>query len=144
MNWGKSIIIVFIAFAGLMLTLVYKTINTKFELVSTEYYKDELVYQDRIDGVANSNKLDDLVATKNTEGVLLSFPAQLKDKTIKGEAWFYCKTDATKDRKIPLAVNGNLQQSIPFAQLATASYQVKIAWVAGSTKYYCEKEINIY
>ncbi len=143
MNWGNKLIIVFIVFAALMATLVYKATHTKFELVSKEYYNDELTYQDRIDGAANSSKLGELSVTKNTAGVLLSFPNQMKNKIVKGEAWFYSKTDATQDRKIAITIDENAQQLIAFDQLAKAGYTIKINWTEGNKKYYSEKEINL-
>ena len=40
MNWGNKLMLVFIVFALLIGTLVYKSINTKYDLVSKDYYKD--------------------------------------------------------------------------------------------------------
>ncbi|MFZ8343681.1 FixH family protein, partial [Staphylococcus aureus] len=54
MNWGYKLLLAFISFALIIGILVYKSINTKYDLVSTEYYKDELRYQDKIDGSGNA------------------------------------------------------------------------------------------
>ena len=54
MNWGRSLILVFIVFAAFMGYLVYRASGTHFDLVSKEYYKDELRYQDKIDGFRNA------------------------------------------------------------------------------------------
>ena len=50
MNWGHKLMIVFIAFAAMMSYLAYRAFKTEFELVDKDYYKNELKYQEVIDG----------------------------------------------------------------------------------------------
>src|SRR4051812_31011120 len=102
MNWGNKLMIVFIAFAALIGTLVYKAVNTKFELVTPEYYKDELHYQDQINGSRNAAEISDVMFQQTDEKITIVFPKELNNKTISGEAWFYKKTDAQKDRRLKL------------------------------------------
>ena len=42
MTWGNKLLLVFAAFALLIGTLVYKCMQQNFELVSKDYYNDEL------------------------------------------------------------------------------------------------------
>ena len=96
MSWGNKLIIVFVVFASLMATLVYKATQTKFELVSKDYYQDELRYQDKIDGAANAALTGPSSIEVKDELILLQFPDAQKNANITGEAWFYCSVDATK------------------------------------------------
>ena len=57
MNWGKSSVVAFIMFAGFIATLVTVCIREDVSLVSKDYYKDELAYQDQIRRVNNANAL---------------------------------------------------------------------------------------
>jgi len=57
MSWGKGIILVFIAFAVFIGTLVSICIRQDISLVSKDYYNDELNYQDEIDQMNNTNGL---------------------------------------------------------------------------------------
>ena len=91
MNWGNKLVIAFLLFAGLMFTLVYKAVNTKFELVSKEYYKDELRYQDKIDGVSNANKLSNVLITQNDSQLTVELPKEMKGFRCDGEIWFHCR-----------------------------------------------------
>ncbi|MEY3676502.1 MAG: hypothetical protein RJB67_992, partial [Bacteroidota bacterium] len=90
MSWGNKLIIVFVVFAALMATLVYKATQTKFELVSKDYYQDELRYQDKIDGAANAALEAPLLVRLKDGSVFLEFPELQKKSSITGEAWFYC------------------------------------------------------
>jgi len=49
MNWGNKLVLVFIVFGAFIGYLVYQAVNTKYDLVSKDYYKDELRYQEKID-----------------------------------------------------------------------------------------------
>ncbi len=143
MNWGNKLMFVFILFAGLIGTMVYKAINTKFELVSKDYYKDELRYQDRIDGRNNAEKIGKVAVTQDAESVEIALPAEMKGMAVSGEAWFYCKTDAIKDRRIPLSVDENGRQLIMKKTLVKGNYELKLNWETASEKYYTEQKLII-
>ncbi len=142
MNWGNKLILVFICFAALMATLVYKAVNTRYELVSKEYYQDELRYQDKIDGRKNAASIGELTITNSKENLALQFPKEMQGMVIKGEAWFYCKTAADKDIRVPLAPDSEGKQIIERKKLLTEKYLLKISWEAADKKYYLEKELE--
>lgn len=144
MNWGNKLVVVFILFAILMATLVYKAVNTKFELVSKDYYKDELRYQDRIDGRNNAALIGKVAVTQDAEALTIDLPEEMKGVKVEGEAWFYCKTDAERDRKIALAVDTSGKQLILKKQLIKGTtYELKLNWQAGDQKYYTEQIVNV-
>jgi hypothetical protein len=126
MSWGNKLIIVFIVFAALMATLVYKATQAKFELVSKDYYQDELRYQDKIDGAANAALEAPISIQVNDEIISIEFPDAQKNANITGEAWFYCSVDATKDKRFVLSVDSTGIQRIERKGLQKGDYQVKI------------------
>lgn len=143
MNWGNKLIIVFILFAGIIGTMVYKAINTRVELVSKDYYKDELRYQDRIDGRNNAEQIGKVAVTQNAESVEIALPAEMKGLPVSGEVWFYCQTDDSKDHRIPLQVDESGRQLILKKELAKGSYELKLNWEASSKPYYTEQKLII-
>jgi len=144
MNWGNKLIIVFLIFAVLMGTLVYKCFNTKYDLVSKDYYKDELRYQDKIDGMANAAKVSDIAISQNTDFVTINLPKELNGDKPKGEIWFYCAKDDRKDKKFPFNIDTAGKQLILKSLLPKTKYQVKLNWKTTDNKiYYAEKEITI-
>lgn len=50
-NWGTGIVIAMVLFMTFILTFVYKSLTPQYthDLVSEDYYKDELLYQKEID-----------------------------------------------------------------------------------------------
>jgi len=143
MNWGYRLTIFFTAFVALIGTLVYKAMNSRFDLVSKDYYKDELHYQERINAMANSAQLGALNVTQDSMFVTITLPGSLKGQPAKGDLLFYCKTDATKDRVIPLAINEDGVQVISKKLLPAKQYLVKANWQSGDKSYYIEKEVAL-
>lgn len=142
MSWGNRLVIVFLVFAGMMGTLVYKSVNTKFELVSKDYYKDELRFQDKIDGAANAAAAGKIILRQNQSAIMLQLPESLTDTMVEGEAWFYCKTNAERDQRIPVKMK-NGQFTFDRSKFAKDSYELKLQLDAGNKKYYFEDFISI-
>jgi hypothetical protein len=143
MSWGNKLIIVFVVFAALMATLVYKATQTKFELVSKDYYQEELRYQDKIDGAGNAALEAPLLVRLKDGSVFLEFPELQKKSNITGEAWFYCSVDASKDNRIALNVNTLGIQQIDVKTFRKGNYVVKISYEANGKKYYSAHPLRI-
>lgn len=143
MSWGNKLIIVFIVFAALMATLVYKATQAKFELVSKDYYQDELRYQDKIDGAANA-ALEAPISIQVTDEIIsIEFPDAQKNANITGEAWFYCSVDATKDKRFVLSVDSTGIQRIERKGLQKGDYQIKISYEINQKKYYVAQQLHL-
>lgn len=144
MNWGNKLILVFIAFAGWMGYLAWRATNVNVDLVQSDYYKSELKYQDVIDASNRSSGLSSQVAlNQDKEHINMQFPKEMKNTELKGTAWFYCASDAKKDRHIDLKVNENALQQIDIKNFIPGSYIVKFDWSSNNKNYYTEKAFTI-
>jgi nitrogen fixation protein FixH len=143
MNWGYKLVAVFVVFAGMMGFMVYRCFNTNTDLVEKEYYKSELRYQEVIDGRDNANKLSAAPQlTQSGSDIILQMPEEMKNASVSGAVLFYCAYDATKDRKLPLAIDKNGVQSFS-SKVKPGRYIVKIDWNKDGRNYYAEKNITI-
>ncbi len=144
MNWGNKLLITFILFGTGMTFLVVRSLRTQYELVEKDYYKQELRYQDVIDGSRSANALLSPVKLEQTpEGIILEMPDEMKNKTVTGNIWFYCAYDADRDRKFSLQSAAGGMQVIPQQSVAPGDYTVKLGWSESGKKYYTEKKITI-
>lgn len=140
MSWGNRILLVIIVFVVLMGYLVYNSVNTRYELVSNEYYKDELNFQQVIDGSKKAQELSSPASlTNSTDLVTLQLPAEMKGLNVKGDLHFYCPTDQTKDVRFPLSIDTSAKQVIGLDKILPGNYQVKISWEANGIFYYAEQ-----
>ena len=144
MNWGRALLLVFVLFAGFMGYLVYRASGTHFDLVSKEYYRDELNYQDKIDGLRRAAAISKvLMKTGANRHLLVELPVELEGKEISGELWLYCKINAALDLKLPLKWDTALVRRFDLSKHPSGKYLVKLHWQADDLKYDIEQEINL-
>ncbi|MDE3237032.1 MAG: FixH family protein [Bacteroidota bacterium] len=143
MNWGNKLVVVFVGFATFIGTLVYKATTTKFDLVTKDYYKEELRYQDQIDGMANAAKVSAVTVAQGPQALMIQFPKEMKGTKLEGQVWVYCKTDAENDKKIAVTVDDSGKQLILKKGFPKGAYQLKINWKAGGESFYTQKDVLI-
>ncbi len=144
MNWGNKLLITFIVFAIGMAYLVYRSVTTNFELVENDYYKQEIGYQQVIDGTLQANQLSSSIQFQQTDnGIIVQLPDEMKNKTLSGEIWFYCAYDQKKDIKILLETNKDATQILEAGKIKPGNYTVKINWEDDINKYYSEKSLTV-
>jgi hypothetical protein len=144
-NWGHKLTLGFVAFAGMIVYMVVQSMHTRYDLVSTEYYKDELQYQQVIDGTSRANQLTSrATVTQQNEALVIQLPAEMQQKTITGSLWFYSVDDSKKDKKIALQLNDNAVQTIDSRQFVPGNYTAKLRWESNGTSYYSEVPVTIH
>lgn len=145
LNWGHKLMLVFLVFVGMMSYLVYRCVKTNYDLVSTEYYKEELSYQQVIDGASRANQLGNKPGiSQSGHEIILQLPNEMKNTSVKGTAWFYYAPDAKRDRQITLNTNAAGKQAINSGQFFPGSYTVKIKWESKGQQYYSEEFVTIH
>jgi hypothetical protein len=144
MNWGHRLTLVFVVFASGMLYLAYRSMHINTDLVTKEYYKDELRYQDVIDGTKSANALSSKVRiTQQDEIIFVQLPGEMKNGKVSGNIWFYCAADAKKDRHIPIEMNTEALQQINRKIFLPGRYTVKFDWTSNHKHYYSEEPFII-
>jgi hypothetical protein len=144
MNWGKSLILAFVLFAGFIFYLAYSCMNTHFDLVSKDYYKEELEYQNVINSKQNAAQLSKEISLKNdNKKITLSLPEELKAKEVKGTIHFYAIQDAQRDQNLNLSFDQNGEQIIDANKFYPGSYKAKIQYSCAGKDYYSEMPLNL-
>ncbi|MES1215437.1 MAG: FixH family protein [Bacteroidota bacterium] len=144
MNWGYKLMVTFIVFAGMMGYLVYRAFGTNFELVGKDYYKDELRYQQVIDGSDRANLLKTSVEIKqSSDKIILQMPEEMKDKNISGTVLFYCAYDSKKDKNFILTLNNEGTQAFSSGEVTPGTYIVKLNWDSDGKNYYAERKLTV-
>lgn len=144
MNWGNKLLLVFVVFGGGISYMVYRCMETPVDLVSEHYYKDELAYQQVIDGTHQANALSARVAlTLTAQGIRIQLPPEMREKQVRGTIEFYCPADASRDRSLPLSIGRDGQQDLTIADLKPGHYTVKIAWNTGGIGYFAEQPLIV-
>jgi hypothetical protein len=144
MNWGHKITLVFIAFVGLMAYMVYQSFQVNIDLVTEDYYQEELKYQQTIDKMKNTRQLGQRISFKQeNQQLIVQFP-DLFEKELNGEINLFRPSDARFDVNTKITLDQNHRQSISTAELAKGYYKVKLDWKDGKKAYYHEESIYIH
>lgn len=143
-SWGWKITVLYSSFAVLMIGLVIASMRQNFDLVSDEYYKDEIAYQKVIDASKNEAQLEGTLAIHADKSTLvIDFPVDMKGKVLKGEVKFYSPVNAGWDKTFSINAPDNTM-SIPLLDLQPTSYKIKISYMADGKEYYRESEVNLH
>ncbi|TWW02320.1 FixH family protein [Chitinophaga pinensis] len=144
MNWGHKIIIVFILFAAGILTLVTKSMHTRIDMVTPDYYAAELKYQQVIDGRREAASLSAPVSiNQSVQSVGVLFPAEMHGVALKGTVLFYRASDSRQDVSVPLKTDENGLMLISKRSFQKGNYWVQLQWEAGGKNYFQEHLITV-
>lgn len=140
MDFGKWIFVAFVLFGLFIATLVTVCVNQNINLVSTNYYQEELAHQQKINLIHNTQTLE--VApeiTLNDGTVSVTFRAF--DKLEKGELYLLRPSDELLDHKFPLYPAGNEVQQFTLPHWQKGLYRVSMQWTMEGKDFYYEKLI---
>lgn len=139
MNWGKAIILVFVLFVGFIGTMVVQMTRQRIDLVSDNYYQNEIDYQQHIDRVTNArlNPSVTMTCQSDQQQVVFELPSSLQ----KGEIIFYRPADRRQDFRVNIAAQHPARQIIPTKSLAKGNWHVQFTWSDGQRDYYKEEQI---
>ena len=143
-NWGTAMVIAMIAFIVFILTFVYRSAvmdEYQHELVSEDYYGDELHYQEEIDKINNASKLEvDLTMVRTADGLTFRFPEDLEPEKISGTISLQRPSNKSLDLKLPIELNES-EFLIPDQNLASGKYVVVVDWKHENSEYMFKDEI---
>ena len=137
-NWGTGIVIAIALFITFILSFVYKTLfmeEYEHHLVSEDYYKDELHYQEEIDKLNNAKYLTENVILSNTEqGIIIQFPKDKDFNKIEGKVNFLRRSNDKLDfeKKIDLSSHSML---IEDSILVTGKWEIRVDWQYNDEEY---------
>lgn len=139
MNWGKSIILAFVLFAGFIGTMAYLMTREEIDLVTENYYQDEIAFQQQIDRVNNARRNPSATMTYQSDAqqVVLVLPANLQ----KGEVTFYRPSDRLQDFRVKIPAKHPNRQVIPTQSLTKGNWRVQFTWTDGRLEYFKEEQI---
>ena len=143
-NWGTGIIIAFISFIAFILFFIIKmNTNDKYDhdLVTEDYYAEELKYQNDIDKEQNAKLLSqDLTWNKTNEGIVVKFPENFDVKKITGNVFLYRPSNKQLDFEITISLS-NHNLLIPDKRLLGGRWNIKVDWQYSGKSYLYKKEI---
>jgi len=144
-SWPTGIIIALASFVIFILSFVYKvTFLPEYDhhLVSEDYYKDELNYQQEIDKQNNGIELSENVSIeKVSKGLLISFPSEFDPSDISGTISFQRLSNNKLDFEIPIDLKTK-DVLIEDENLVPGRWDIKIEWNVSDKAYLLKEKIS--
>jgi len=143
-NWGTGIVIALIGFIAFILYFVITMMTNKdyeHDLVTEDYYKAELEYQNDINKEENSKTLAQNISWKKTnEGILFTFPETLNVEEITGNVFLYRPSNKHLDFETKISLS-NHNLLIPDKRLLDGRWNIRVDWQYNGKSYLYKKEI---
>jgi hypothetical protein len=143
MTWGNKLLLAFAGFAALIGTMVYKCMHQNFELVSKDYYDEELAYQHKIDGKINAAKFSPVTVVHTADSLGVFLPAEQVGHVASATVSLYCAANASLDRSFTFPSVAGSYIALDRETIVQANYTVKLSWTADGTQYYTEKPLYL-
>jgi nitrogen fixation protein FixH len=142
-HWGTGLAIVFVVFAVGILIMVRISMNREVDLVSDDYYQQELRHQDQIESERRSNNLSEHTSIGVSSGeVALKLPKSFSPDSTSGTLTFYRPADRHKDFIVTLRLDSTNTQLVSTSSLQKGLWKLKVRW-AHHQDYYHEESILI-
>jgi len=134
--WPLGILAVFAVFITGTVVLIVLAASQKEDLVSQNYYEQELRYQSRLDNLERATRAGaSVVYDSGARRILVSLPASQITPMLTGSVQFYRPSEAGLDRELPLRPNEAGRQVIDANQLQPGLWKVHVCWSTGGQEY---------
>ena len=137
--WPVAIIAFFALFISATLGLVIFTSFHRMELVSKDYYEQEIKYQDQIERLNRTQRIRSRVALSYDpvkQQITITMPPEHTRRHVEGRIHFYRPSAAGLDREVKLECGTDGLQVVNAANLRPGLWKVRVFWTAGRKNFY--------
>ncbi|MDL1913615.1 MAG: nitrogen fixation protein FixH [Bergeyella sp.] len=138
LTWGHGVIFALLSFMIFIVGMIilFPMGKQNAEMITDNYYEEELVYQDVIDA---KNRADTLREKPEVSilprGINISFPEEINNENTKFEFFLYRTNDKNLDIKKTFSLSEQNTYRIPNEILVSGSYTLKLMWKKDKKNY---------
>ncbi len=144
-TWGTGILLTIILFVSFFISFVIFSFTKDVNLVTEDYFPDEIAYDLKIEKIKNTNALKEKVNFHTKNNILkITFPSFISDrKKIKGTILLYYIKNYKNDKIFNIKPDKEKSQYINIGTFPKGRYSVKVDWSYNNKTYFQEKIIEI-
>lgn len=144
LNWGVGIFAGYGVFLIIVLGTVLFTTTEDINLVTEDYYEQEIAYQQQIDKMNRTKDLPEQLEIKVEQGrIRFAFPKMFESGEISGSLHIYRPSSNKMDLRVPIALNSNNEQIFPTSGIAKGLWEINVDWQANGNEYFNKKKVLI-
>ena len=144
--WPLGIITTLVVFFAGTVGLIVMACSQKVDLVSADYYENELKFQGRIDQVERTRSAVTQASVAYDAAlkcITISLPADQARRDISGHIDLYRPSAAGMDRTVKLAPDAHGVQRLDAAGLAPGLWKVRVSWTVEKQDYYLDQKVVV-
>jgi nitrogen fixation protein FixH len=144
MHWGHKITIVILLFLVSLGTMVWYAMQQTNEMVDSQYYQQELAYQQVIDAQHNLNAVtSNKIITQTSDGLHVQLPTGTFETLNSGTIELMRPDDSGKDIHIDMQSADQGKTLIAAANVTKGVYNARLRWENGGTPFYKEEIVFV-
>ncbi|HCR76474.1 FixH family protein [Chryseobacterium sp. C3] len=143
-NWGHGVIIALASFMIFILSMMFLFPNGQknSEMVTDNYYEEELKYQDVIDAKKRADELKEKpVYNQNQAGIRITFPKDYNNSNTKVKFVLNRTDDQNLDVHKTVQLDANQSFLIPAQVLKLGNYTLRLSWTKDKTDYRMDYDV---
>ena len=144
--WPLCIIVTFVLFFAGTVGLIVMACSQKVDLVSPDYYEQELKFQGRIDRVErtrNAATQGSVAYDAANHCITVSLPAEQAHREVWGGIELYRPSAAGMDRAVRFQPDTNGVQRLDATGMAPGLWRVRVTWTAEKENYYLDQKVVV-
>ena len=143
--WPTAIIAFFIVFATFIAIYLTWAFRQNQDLVSENYYENEVRFQQQLDRVKRTQSLATQTAV-TFDAVRKSIRVTLptgQAQSASGRIRLYRPSNAKLDHDVPMALNADGAQTVDATALAAGLWKVRVEWSANGQDYFFDQPVVV-
>ena len=144
--WPLGICLAFALFALGTACLVAMACSQKADLVSSDYYEQELKFQGQIERVKRTDSLGNEASVaydRLKKAITISMPIDQTHHNLSGRIQLYRPSAAALDQELSLDLNQNGTQVLDASNLRPGLWKVRVSWTTEGKDYFIDKRIVV-
>ncbi|KQM63062.1 FixH family protein [Chryseobacterium sp. Leaf201] len=143
-NWGHGMVIALLAFIIFILSMLFLFPNGQknSEMVTDNYYEEELKYQDVIDAKGRADQLQEKpVYSQDKSGIKITFPKDYDNSNATVKFVLNRTDDQNLDIHKSVQLDMNKSFLIPAQVLTPGNYTLRLSWTKDKKDYRLDYDV---
>ncbi|MGK6343162.1 FixH family protein [Chryseobacterium sp. DT-3] len=143
-SWGHGVVIALFAFIAFILSMLFLFPNGQknSEMVTDNYYEEELKYQDVIDAKKRADDLHEKpVYSQEKNGIKITFPKEYNNTNTTVKFVLNRTDDQNLDIKKSVQLDATQSFFIPGQVLKAGNYTLRLMWTKDKADYRMDYDV---
>jgi hypothetical protein len=143
-TWGHGVVIALLAFMAFILSMLFLFTNGQknSEMVTDNYYEEELKYQDVIDAKKRADDLEEKpVYSQDKSGIKITFPNDYDNSNTTVKFVLNRTDDQNLDIKKSVQLDADKSFLIPAQVLKMGNYTLRLNWTKDKIDYRMDYDV---